>query len=76
MLDEGCRVAELQPSTLVALDAVLPATTGIVAAQATTTPKFAFVDSRVIQGARELFEFRPTTALVAPDALGGGRAAA
>nr|MDQ3389376.1 FAD-binding oxidoreductase [Gemmatimonadota bacterium] len=28
------------------------------------------VDSRVLQGARELFEFRPTAALVAPDALG------
>ncbi|HEX7240818.1 MAG TPA: FAD-binding and (Fe-S)-binding domain-containing protein [Longimicrobiaceae bacterium] len=28
------------------------------------------VDSRVVQGARELFEFRSTAALVAPDALG------
>jgi FAD/FMN-containing dehydrogenase/Fe-S oxidoreductase len=28
------------------------------------------VDSRVLQGARELFEFRPTAALVEPDALG------
>ena len=28
------------------------------------------VDSRVLQGARELFEFRATAALVAPDALG------
>ncbi|MQA92083.1 MAG: FAD-binding protein [Gemmatimonas sp.] len=28
------------------------------------------VDSRVLQGARELFEYRPTAALVAPDALG------
>ncbi len=28
------------------------------------------VDSRVLQGARELFEFRPAAALAAPDALG------
>lgn len=28
------------------------------------------VDSRVLQGARDLFEFRPTAALVAPDAMG------
>jgi Fe-S oxidoreductase len=28
------------------------------------------VDSRVLQGARELFEYRPTAALAAPDALG------
>jgi FAD/FMN-containing dehydrogenase/Fe-S oxidoreductase len=28
------------------------------------------VDSRVLQGARELFEFRPTAAMAAPDALG------
>jgi FAD/FMN-containing dehydrogenase/Fe-S oxidoreductase len=28
------------------------------------------VDSRVLQGARDLFEFRPTAALVEPDALG------
>jgi len=28
------------------------------------------VDSRVLQGAREIFEFRPTAAMAAPDALG------
>lgn len=28
------------------------------------------VDSRVLQGARDLFEFRPTATLVAPDAMG------